>query len=131
MKLKRIDIDSHAKSDPRGWSINLLAASGVPEDCLGNLHTASLNPGSVRGNHYHEESTEWLLVFGGPSKVSYREVGGETIEMEVIEDPRPVLFEIPPNTEHAVLNASNVNVYIMVFRNTREADTRPCSSLFE
>ena len=121
--VKRIDMIKKTHNDERGWVANPLEVAGIPSEILSSLHIASIQPGCVRGNHYHTHATEWLLTFGGNAKFYWRLMDKEAIHEEVISGADPVLFEIPPNVAHAILNDSEAEIFIMAFRNAPDPDT--------
>lgn len=121
--IKRIDIIENAHNDERGWVTNPLEVAGVSSKTLSNLHIASVKPGCIRGNHYHNHATEWLLIFGGAASFYWRSSEEETIHEEKIKGSDPVSFEIPPGIEHAVINRSGKEIFLMAFRNIADADT--------
>ena len=130
-EIKRLELKDAMRIDSRGWSIDPFRTAGQPAENVCGLHVVSITPGVSRGNHAHRGATEWLLVFGGSAKLISRQ--GETSlthEMDVSGDG-PVLFEIPPKVEHAVVNTSEHIIYIIAFYDSPEADTVPCADRFE
>ena len=121
--IKRIDMIENSHLDERGWVTNPLEVIGVSGNALNNLHIASIQPGCIRGNHYHTHATEWLLIFGGAARFFWRSMEEENIHEEWIKGSAPVLFEIPPGIEHAVINRSENEIFLMAFRNIADADT--------
>jgi dTDP-4-dehydrorhamnose 3,5-epimerase-like enzyme len=101
------------QSDERGWGISL---SQSDERCFfPNLHLVSLNPGKVRGNHYHPLGTEYIMAFGGQCRlVAVDEKTGEREERIVSKDER-VLFKIPPTIIHAVFNEGDKEAYLLCY----------------
>ena len=128
---KVVELRKAIRADDRGWSINPLEAVGLSRESLGNLHVVSMRPGTVRGNHYHTEATEWLLVCRGPAEVVWRRAGDDSIRNANVSKAGPVLFKIPPNVKHAVLNESNEEIYLMSFSDSSERGTVHCPSLFD
>jgi len=129
--LKRVELRETTWRDDRGWGINPLEAAGLSRESLGNLHVVSIKPGTIRGNHYHTSATEWILVCGGPAKVVWRSGDEDFIHEALVRKAEPALFEIPPNVEHAVLNNSKGDIYLISFSDSYERGTVRCSSLFE
>ena len=121
--IKRIDIIENAYNDERGWVTNPLEVTGISGNTLSSLHIASMQPGCIRGNHYHTHATEWLLIFGGAASFYWRSREDDTIHEEEIKGKAPLLFEIPPGVEHAILNRSENEIFLMAFRNIENADT--------
>ncbi len=128
--IRRIDLKEKTWRDERGWGINPLEAAGLPGKSLGNFHTVSITPGSVRGNHSHTGATEWLLVCGGPAKIAWRSGKEDSIHEILVGKDEPSLFIIPPLVEHAVLNASQDDIVVLSFSNDLERKTFPCPPLF-
>ncbi|MGA1839315.1 MAG: hypothetical protein ACMUIU_01710 [bacterium] len=121
--VRRIDLKGNIWNDERGWGVSPIEAAGVQRDLLGNIHLTLIRPGCKRGNHYHKNSTEWLLIFGGPARFFWRSYNEDSIHEEIINETEPALFEIPPNVEHTILNDSRGNIYLMAFSDSNERDT--------
>ena len=47
----------------------------------------------------------------------------DNVHEECIVETGPVLFEIPPNVEHTILNDSGRNIYLMAFSDSDKRDT--------
>ena len=71
-QVKRIDLKENIWKDERGWGTSPIEAVGIPSELLGSIHIALIKPGCTRGNHYHTHSTEWLLIFGGSAKLTFK-----------------------------------------------------------
>ena len=105
----------HCRKDDRGvvvWPVpELLLRSGD----VSNLHVPSIKPGAVRGNHYHAQGTEYLIVLCGPCKASFFDrQTGESWEA-VLTDNLPLLIEIPPNIVHAFKNTGTQDIMILCY----------------
>lgn len=129
--VRRVELRETTWHDHRGWGINPLEAAGLSRESLGNLHVVSIKPGTIRGNHYHSRATEWMLVCGGPAKVVWRSADDDSIREALVSEAELVLFEIPPNVKHAVINNSKGDIYVLSFSNSYDRGTVPCPSLFE
>jgi dTDP-4-dehydrorhamnose 3,5-epimerase-like enzyme len=129
--IKKIQIENNMWIDDRGYGLNLLAASGMTSKPIGDLHAVSMKPGKIRGNHYHEKSTEWLLFLGGKAKLVWREVGGNSINSVVISGLTPSLYEIPPNVEHAVINEDQHEIYLVSMNEMEDRRTVKSTGLIE
>jgi dTDP-4-dehydrorhamnose 3,5-epimerase-like enzyme len=92
--------------DARGWVVE-----PVGEDVIRlqrNVHVVFTEPGQVRGNHYHQRTTEVMLVMG-PSLVRLREDG--VLRDVMVAEGAALRFTIPPGIAHAIQNtASRPNV---------------------
>jgi len=105
--------------DGRGWVLNPLSLAGLEGRPLGNLHVASMQPGSIRGNHAHASAAEWLLLCGGPATL----VAGE--EEVLVSGEEPELFEIPAGLPHAIVNRSGREIFLVVFYEEKDLQTSP------
>ncbi|MEJ5238777.1 cupin domain-containing protein [Limisphaera sp. VF-2] len=85
--------------DVRGWVVEPVDERHLAG--LRNVHVVWTEPGHVRGNHYHRETTEILLVVG-PARVRWVS-GGAVQELMVAEgEARRLVF--PPGVAHAIQN---------------------------
>lgn len=117
--MKIIPLNDHAWSDERGWGLRLLEAAGIGEGEVGDLHAVSVEPGAVRGNHLHPDTTEWMLVFGGGCTLAWRE-GNGPVEVRRVDPDAPLLAAFPPGVAHAVRGAGPGPVFLVCY-----ADGRP------
>jgi len=116
--LQWIALPQNFFTDHRGWSFapfkNLEPIQKAQVD-WDSFHAVSLEPGTVRGNHYHTETTEWLFFCGGPVRLVWRKAGSLTTR-EVLIENNYTLVIIPPGISHAVKNESPVTTYLIAFR---------------
>lgn len=99
--MRLIPLEGLSWSDERGWGLRPLQAAGVETTRVVDVHVVSIAPGAVRGNHRHPNVTEWMLLFGAPSTLAWREEGGAARSVSLRGD-QPFLAEIPPGVVHAV-----------------------------
>jgi oxalate decarboxylase/phosphoglucose isomerase-like protein (cupin superfamily) len=109
--VRQVHLDGGGK-DERGWVVDLMKIL-LPQHVLGGGHLASLQPGAVRGNHFHRDATEWLMIFGGKARMLWKEAEGGSVQEEVVAGMEPVLFEIPPGVAHAIENTSSREIYLI------------------
>ncbi|HMJ90286.1 MAG TPA: cupin domain-containing protein [Candidatus Acidoferrum sp.] len=102
--------------DARGLVFEPLDPAQIPAQR--NVHLVITEPGTVRGNHYHEDGTEVSVVVG-PALVRVRE-DGQTRDVRVPEN-RAMRFTFPPRVSHAVKNVS-VQSFVMISFNTSVYD---------
>lgn len=122
-------LEDETSEDGRGWRVDLLRACGLGSGRIGDLHVVSLEAGACRGNHFHPETDEWLLVFGGPAVLAWREHGCEAVEQVRIDGDRPRVFEIPAGVEHALQNRSTRRIYLVALRAAGRQETLRCGPL--
>ena len=123
-KIRRVEIGEKAWKDARGWVLNPLTLAGLEGKTLGNLHVASMQPGAVRGNHAHGSAVEWLLFCGGPAALLAGTAGDSGAEEIIINGGEPELFEIPAGLPHAIVNRSDREIFLLVFYEEKDLDTR-------
>lgn len=107
-------------ADARGWVVEpaderLLARQR-------NVHVVWTEPGGVRGNHYHQRSTEIMLVVG-PALVRWRE-GGAACE-RTVEEGEALRFTIPPGVPHAIQNTGARPLFLTSFSTHIHDRTNP------
>jgi len=83
---------------------------GVPLDA----HLTTLRPGHVRGNHYHVERREILIVLHDDAWSLYWDDGPETApQRRRFAGMGAVLLEIPPLAAHAIVNEGAADLRII------------------
>lgn len=112
------DIKSESITDARGWVANPLLLPGFLSE-FGHLHVVSMNPGSVRGNHYHKTYREWLFIFGGDYEVYWN--SGERIQKKSFTKDEFYTIEIPPGISHVIKNISDSVIYLVAYQNADKA----------
>jgi oxalate decarboxylase/phosphoglucose isomerase-like protein (cupin superfamily) len=123
-KIRKVPIAEKTWKDARGWVLNPLPLAGLESTPLGNLHVASMQPGAVRGNHAHGSASEWLLFCGGPAVLLGGTPGDAGAEEIIINGGEPELFEIPAGLPHAIVNRSDREIFLVVFYEQKDLDTR-------
>jgi dTDP-4-dehydrorhamnose 3,5-epimerase-like enzyme len=125
--LKIVSLPESFRQEPRGWFFAPLKNFKMvdqPEVDWTTFHTVSLEPGAIRGNHFHPQVTEWLFFFGGPVLLVWQDEGSEIIQKKLIDDNHTFLI-IPPRVKHAVKNESTGTLYLVAFRSPAESSEEP------
>ena len=126
MPVRIVDGEAAGWCDPRGWGLRPLAALGRGVGDARECHVVSLRPGAVRGNHLHPRGTEWMLLFGGPVELAWREPGEAEVHRRRF-DGRPVLVEIPAGIAHAVRGeADDGESFLVAFSDEAEPPVERC-----
>lgn len=97
-------------SDARGWVIE--PVSGQLLAGQRNVHVVLSEPGAIRGNHYHERSTEVFVVIG-PGRVRVREHG--IVRDIPVPEGQAMRFTLPPGVAHAIQNTGSRPMVLMSF----------------
>ncbi len=128
-KLRRIRLQHKVWRDERGWGLSPLEAAGLPAGAApGNLHVVSLEPGAVRGNHIHPDSTEWFLLCGGPAEIAWQSGPLPPRRESILPDDGPALYEVPPGVAHAIRNRSRREIILLAFSDAPARKTVPCEA---
>ena len=107
-------------TDERGWVVEPLPESLISPQR--NVHVVFTEPGHVRGNHLHQDTTEILLAMG-PALVRLRE-GAEVRDVRVAEG-QALRFTIPPGIAHAVQNTGPRPMVLTSFNDRPHDRARP------
>lgn len=93
------------RADDRGWLLKILMRHQLGENReFGEIYVTAAHPGQVKGNHYHQFSTEWFCVIQGRARLVTRNLQtGEATEIVLSEDA-PATVEVAPHIAHAVQN---------------------------
>jgi dTDP-4-dehydrorhamnose 3,5-epimerase-like enzyme len=97
--LKQLGVDQRGAS----FSVPLaqLELLGAPKD----VHLASIGPGHVRGNHYHVERRELIVVLPHERWSLHWDVGeGTDVSTHTFFGQGAVAIAIPPSCAHAIRN---------------------------
>ena len=103
--------------DGRGSSFQVIDQIIGSIGAIRNLHLVSILPGAARGNHYHREHTEVLLLhWRSPWRLLWIDPGEQLTERR-FDGPGAALISIPPLTPHAILNDGPDELWVTAFTN--------------
>ena len=125
--LKIVSLPESFHHEPRGWSFAPLRHFKLidqPEVDWATFHTVSMEPGTIRGNHFHPQVTEWLFFCGGPILLAWQDPDSEAVQKSLIEDHHTFVV-IPPGVKHAVKNDSPGTLYLVAFRSPARSSEEP------
>ena len=97
-------------TDGRGWVVEPLLENQIPAQR--NVHVVFTEPGHVRGNHFHERTTEIMLAMG-PALVRLREAGA--VRDVRVADGEALRFTFPPGIAHAIQNTGQRPMVLVSF----------------
>jgi len=100
-----IPLEIHA--DPRGFLFNPLEIGALVDQPVCHFHIYTIEPGAIRGNHYHTDRSEWLFGIGGQAKLFriYPEDRSVQLIHEFL-DQQAVMIEIDRFIPHFLYNDS-------------------------
>jgi dTDP-4-dehydrorhamnose 3,5-epimerase-like enzyme len=108
-------VHTEVKSDERGWAVEPMDAAVLSEGKIKNIHVVSIEPGAVRGNHYHATKTEFVLIIGSGCQFWVVERDTRMEKCLVSDNSKPLLVKIPPMVSHAFRNVGESPVYLFCF----------------
>ena len=97
-------------ADTRGWVIEPIGEHQLSTQR--NTHVALTEPGAIRGNHFHQHSTE-VFVITGPGLVRWRE--NDLVREVQVPDEQTMRFTIPPGISHAMKNTGPQPMLLVAF----------------
>lgn len=101
---------------PDGWIISANGREDNEDQVMLQPRLLFSRAGSVRGNHYHEIETEWIVFLNGIWKAEFWEPGSEQKEIVELDcNDLPMLVIVPPKVAHVFINTSEHTAYIFHF----------------
>jgi dTDP-4-dehydrorhamnose 3,5-epimerase-like enzyme len=125
--IKIISLPQYFRREPKGRSFTPFKDPDLTDKIdidWTTFHTVSMEPGTIRGNHFHSQATEWLLFCGGPVLLAWQDPDSETIKKFGIKDNETLVI-IPPGVKHAVKNVGNQVLYLIAFRSPALSSEEP------
>ncbi len=101
--------------DDRGWCIRPISDDDIKNGTISDIHMVSMKPGTIRGNHYHVNKTENILIIGSTCRVLVVDNKTKEKEEKILENNEKILFIIPPDVTHAIENIGNEVSYLFCF----------------
>lgn len=101
--------------DARGWVIEPISDASITKGGVGNIHIVSLNPQTVRGNHYHQHRREYICVIAG--RCQFLAVDNTTHERQevFVDADANAMFVVHPKVSHAVKNIGPETAYLLCY----------------
>lgn len=110
------------RTDARGSSFGV----ELPFANVAECHVATVRPGAVRGNHYHVQRREVLVVlYADRWTLLWDEGEGTPVQSRAFEGAGAVVLEADPLCAHAVRNDGARDLHLVSLGDTRETDTHP------
>ncbi len=103
-----------SNSDRRGHSFHLPQSVFEFMGSIHEMHFVTIEPGGVRGNHYHRGRKEFMLVyFDGAWELAWCRPGAQDISVQEFSDSGGVIVEIAPEIVHAVKNKGMSTMHLV------------------
>lgn len=102
-----------APDDARGWTFSVSQPGLSALSSVDDVHLASIEPGHVRGNHFHTERTELLLVVYQDQWSFHWDSGPDTpVQSRTFDRSGAVAITVPVHCSHAVRNDGTIPLII-------------------
>lgn len=106
--------------DERGVFVEILKTQDS-----GQLSFLTINPGKIRGGHYHHTKNERFLVVRGTVRFSFRDVvSGETFIIETSDESQTVVQTVP-GWAHDIKNMGTTEAIVILWANEVLNPKRP------
>jgi len=113
------------KEDNRGYLHELYSTDQV------HIGISTIKPSCTRGNHYHKEKKEKIILFAGKFRVILCNVKTEEYSTEYIEGPQELVID--PFVLHAFTNTGDTDGIIIFMQDgkfdRKNPDTYYCTPL--
>lgn len=108
-----------ARTDQRGRVFSLPAAAlSFLDGIIAETHLAEILPGYIRGNHWHDNRWEVMLIVGDDNWQFYwSDTPDDTPQCREFAAGESVAILIPPYTPHAVKNTGLSSLWITAISN--------------
>lgn len=117
--------------DARGMLVEMLRADKLSAGLeIKQIYVASINPGNVRGNHYHLKRVEWFYVIGAGAMIYLKDIDTGITKTVNLPPNKLRRVTIYPKTAHALINAGEETIYLVSAQNNlyalHDPDTFVC-----
>jgi dTDP-4-dehydrorhamnose 3,5-epimerase len=100
--------------DQRGALYEVLRFSSQDIPSGGQIYVYTVTPNERRGDHFHNQKSEWFTCIAGQVRVLMKTKNGKLIN-ELLDAEAPKLIFAGPGTSHAVVNETQEISVIMAY----------------
>lgn len=111
--IKICDLKDFLKNEERGFGVDIFGFFLNNKEKFKDIHFVSIKPKSIRGNHLHKSSKEWIFLWEGKFLFCFKE--GKVKREEIIEVKNPIIILIPEGVPHCLKNIDKKELYILSF----------------
>ncbi|MDH4185139.1 MAG: hypothetical protein OEV92_13005 [Nitrospinota bacterium] len=108
--------------DHRGAVVYPFRDLGVDPASMKSMHVATIAPGEARGNHFHPNHQEFILVTGADMLLSLVTPDGRTESIGL--GPEAALITIHPGVAHAIKNEGDFPCFVTCWYSGGREDVR-------
>ena len=113
-------------SDDRGIFTEFLKS-----EHFGQISFFTINPGSIRGMHYHHQKIEKFLVLQGTGEFTFEDILTKERNVFVINEEDFKVIETIPGLSHSIKNISDEKLIVLAYANEVFDKLNPDTYYFE
>ena len=113
MTMEPTIIELAPEEDERGFTVNPFKVKQINH--IYNIHLVSLNPGAIRGNHYHPTQTEYICVLGTQGTLVTVDNKTDKRSEKIIDGKKCPCIIVPRDVTHAFKNTSTERIYLLCY----------------
>lgn len=98
--------------DNRGYFTEILKS-----ECNGQVSINLINPGFVKGNHWHHSKNEKFLVVSGEGIIRFRKIGDDRVIEYKVSSQNLEMVDIPTGYTHNIENIGNTDMVVVMWCN--------------
>lgn len=103
------------------------SGSGAGTPGFGQIYMATIEPGHIRGNHYHSVKTEYYALLDGAVLLAVEDIAtGERKNIEIeAGSGKAVRIRVGPKVAHAIKNISEKAIILCAYTNIEYNSENP------
>lgn len=121
------DLEVHC--DERGVLYEALRFSSQAIPQGGQIYIYTVAPGARRGDHFHQQKSEWFTCVSGQLRLLMKTKGGDRFD-EQLDSGAPRMVFAGPGTSHAVVNETEKEAVIVAYA-SKEFDSADPDTIIE
>jgi len=107
-------VDLRNEGDARGFSVTTPPEALEYVGRTADVHLASINPGAIRGNHYHVKTRMAIMILPGPNWSFHWDEGEDTqSQQRIFDGTRTILMLVATGASHAVRNDGRAPLWML------------------
>lgn len=116
-------------SDERGFLVEFVKNNELGEDdkSFGQIYVTTINPGHVRGNHYHDKKNEYYAITSGSVLLVVEDIATKERAERTVDASGGKVFRIRvgPGFAHAIKNNSDEVITLTAYASKPYNPTDP------
>jgi UDP-2-acetamido-2,6-beta-L-arabino-hexul-4-ose reductase len=121
------------KTDDRGYLIKVLMQQQLGEARreFGEIYITKAQHGMIKGNHYHDQATEWFCVLSGEGLLVLEDERAGRQEI-ILRGEEPTVVRVPKGIRHGIKNIGQEMLSLLAYADYPydPADTIPADIKF-